>query len=192
MERPYKFSRHAMYVHIEEFFNSEDRTGKCVFIGESRKLHKVSKIYHMFPEKSEKTITHYPEVDVQKMTYEDKSFDYVIADQVFEHVRNPWIAIEEIRRVLKPGGWLILCTCLMMHVHMFPDDYWRFTTEGLKVLCEKFTDINQCDAMGSYKVMKACEEGYRGKPVMPGTKLEKLAMDKDNKYWTHVWIIAQK
>lgn len=192
MDRPYKFSRHAMYVEIEKFFNESNRVGKCVFIGESKKIHKISKIYHMFPDESEKIITHYPEVDVQKMPYKNETFDYVIADQVFEHVRNPWMAIEEIRRVLKPSGWVILCTCLMMHVHMFPDDYWRFTTEGLKVLTENFSSIYQCDAMGSYKVMKMCEEGYRGKPVLPNTDLEKIAMSKDDKYWTHVWIIAQK
>jgi SAM-dependent methyltransferase len=192
MGRPYKFSRHAMYVEIEKFFKEENREGKCLFVGESRKFHKVSEIYHMFSDDSERVITHYPEVDIQSTPYEDESFDYVITDQVFEHVRNPWIAIDEIRRILKPDGWLILTTCLMMHVHMFPDDYWRFTTEGLKVLCEKFSNIAQCDAMGSYKVMKMCEEGHRGEPVLPNTALEKVAMSKDDKYWTHVWIIAQK
>lgn len=192
MNRPYKFSRHAMYVEIEKFFIKEKRVGKCVFLGESRKDYKVSKIREMFHEDTEKIVTYYPEIDVQNMPYENNSLDYIVADQVFEHVRNPWIGIEEIRRILKPGGWVILSSCLIMHVHMYPYDYWRFTPEGLKVLCEKFSKIEQCNAMGSYNIVKMCEEGHRGDPVLSNTKLEKLAMENDKKYWTHVWIIAQK
>ncbi len=191
MLRPYKFSRHAMYVKIEKFFEKEKRKGKSIFIGESRKLHKVSKIYHMFPDNSDKLITHYPEVDVQDMPYKDESFDYVIADQVFEHVRNPWKGVNEIHRILKSGGWAIVCSCLIMHIHMYPDDYWRFTPKGLEVLCENFSKIDQCDAMGSYRIMKLCEAGWRGK-LVNNSSIEKDAMENDKKYWTHVWIIAQK
>lgn len=192
MKQLYKFSRHAMYVEMEKFFKKEKRIGKSIFIGESRKFKKVSSIYHMFPDTSNRLITHYPEVDVQDIPYKDESFDYVIADQVFEHVRNPWKGINEIYRVLKPGGWAIISSCLMMHIHMYPEDYWRFTPKGLEVLCEKFSKIEQCNAMGSYKIMEMCEKGYRGKIVKPDTELERISMRNDKKYWTHVWIIAQK
>lgn len=192
MNRPYKFSRHAMYVEIEKFFIKEPRVGNAIFLGESRKDHKVSKIRDMFPDEAEKIVTYFPEVDMLSMPYDDNSIDYVISDQVLEHTVNPFTAVDEAYRVLKPGGWLILCTCLMMHVHMYPNDYWRFTPEALKILCKDFNKIEQCSAMGSYKVMTACEQGRRGKPVLPNTELEKLAMTNDNKYWTHVWIIVQK
>ena len=38
------------------------------------------------------------------MTYQDESFDLIITADIFEHIRNPYKAFAEIKRVLKPGG----------------------------------------------------------------------------------------
>jgi SAM-dependent methyltransferase len=43
--------------------------------------------------------------DLQNLSFSDNSFDLVITQEVFEHVRNPEIAWREIHRVLKPGGY---------------------------------------------------------------------------------------
>lgn len=42
--------------------------------------------------------------DLQELTYADNSFDIVVTEDVFEHVRNPDAAFAEIARVLRPGG----------------------------------------------------------------------------------------
>jgi len=42
--------------------------------------------------------------DLQRLTFADESFDLVISSHVMEHVPNPWRALEEVRRVLRPGG----------------------------------------------------------------------------------------
>jgi len=42
--------------------------------------------------------------DLLALTFPDASFDLVITSDVMEHVRRPYAAFEEIRRVLKPGG----------------------------------------------------------------------------------------
>ena len=39
-----------------------------------------------------------------KMEYDDNTFDFVISNQVFEHIRYPLDSYKEIARVLKPGG----------------------------------------------------------------------------------------
>jgi SAM-dependent methyltransferase len=44
------------------------------------------------------------------LPYEDKSFDVVMSFQVFEHVEFPQRYLQESRRVLKPGGVLLLVT----------------------------------------------------------------------------------
>lgn len=44
------------------------------------------------------------EMDHYKIPFDDDMFDYVISDQVFEHVQNYPQAIAEIKRVIKPGG----------------------------------------------------------------------------------------
>jgi SAM-dependent methyltransferase len=48
----------------------------------------------------------YPEVDIHCLPYAEGSFDLVIHSDTLEHVDNPIHALEECRRVLKPGGAL--------------------------------------------------------------------------------------
>lgn len=38
---------------------------------------------------AEVTEIYYPEVDMQNLPYEDNTFDFVISDQVIEHLNNP-------------------------------------------------------------------------------------------------------
>ncbi|WP_313131749.1 class I SAM-dependent methyltransferase [Stutzerimonas nitrititolerans] len=42
--------------------------------------------------------------------YPDQHFDLVVIYHVIEHVQNPQKLLKEIRRILKPDGWLILGT----------------------------------------------------------------------------------
>jgi len=42
--------------------------------------------------------------DLMALTFADASFDLVLTSDVFEHIRHPFRAFAEIRRVLKPGG----------------------------------------------------------------------------------------
>lgn len=49
-------------------------------------------------------------LDKDKLIFEDDSFDVIFALEVFEHFSNPQYAIEELRRVLKPGGTLLIST----------------------------------------------------------------------------------
>jgi SAM-dependent methyltransferase len=42
--------------------------------------------------------------DIERLTFQDQSFDLVITSDVFEHVRRPWVAFAEVARILRPGG----------------------------------------------------------------------------------------
>ncbi len=48
------------------------------------------------------------EANVENMPFDDNSFDCVIASHILEHVPNMGIALQEIRRVLKKNGYLVL------------------------------------------------------------------------------------
>lgn len=72
--------------------------------------------------------------DAHQLPFPNKSFDSIIAIEVFEHLRDPKLATSEIYRVLRPGGVVILTVPFMFHVHGDPQDYNRFTASGLAVL----------------------------------------------------------
>lgn len=46
----------------------------------------------------------------EPLPFPDGDFDYVIAAELIEHLKNPYVAMKEINRVLKNGGQLILST----------------------------------------------------------------------------------
>ena len=48
----------------------------------------------------------YPQVDMHAIPYADATFDVVIHSDTLEHLQHPVHALEECKRVLKPGGAL--------------------------------------------------------------------------------------
>ena len=85
--------------------------------------------------------------DAHALPYKDESFDYVLAIEVFEHLRKPSQAAAEIHRVLKPNGKAVVTIPFMFRVHADPYDYQRLTKDGLIVLFEKF-DLVQVQPFG--------------------------------------------
>ena len=77
--------------------------------------------------------------DVCNMTvFEDNIFDVVFIIEVLEHVKEPQNAINEIHRVLKPNGRLILSVPYLFPIHSAPYDYYRFTKHGLEYLLRNY------------------------------------------------------
>jgi SAM-dependent methyltransferase len=65
----------------------------------------------------------------------------IIALEVFEHVPNPFTAINECFDSLSSGGVLIFSTPWIIPVHDAPQDFWRFTPEALRKLTQKFGQV---------------------------------------------------
>lgn len=72
--------------------------------------------------------------DVLDLSFKNGTFDTIISTQVLEHVERPWIMIKEIHRVLKKDGICILTAPFLQPYHADPDDYFRYTIEGVKSL----------------------------------------------------------
>lgn len=69
--------------------------------------------------------------DAYQLPFGEGTFDVVVCAEVIEHMREPARALEEVRRVLKPGGKLLLTTPFAFPIHYAPTDYYRFTRFGL-------------------------------------------------------------
>lgn len=74
---------------------------------------------------------------VESMPIGSDTYDLVLSIQVLEHLQNPEKAISEMSRVLKSGGMLFLSTNFLYPRHGSPHDYFRFTCDGLKTICNK-------------------------------------------------------
>ena len=81
--------------------------------------------------------------DVMNLPFSDNTFDYVICFETLEHVKNPFTAMNEIHRVLKPSGIFIGSAPFMYEIHGKEyGDYWRFTEQGWRELLIKFKTIS--------------------------------------------------
>ena len=69
----------------------------------------------------------------------DNSYDYIVCTEVLEHTLQPFAAIAEIFRLLKPQGYLFLSTPFNFRLHGPLPDCWRFTEHGLRSLLSEFT-----------------------------------------------------
>jgi SAM-dependent methyltransferase len=76
--------------------------------------------------------------DVEALPQADGSVGTVIAMNTLEHVPRFWRGFDEIYRVLRPDGVLLVSCPFYFHIHSFPSDYWRFSPEALELMLEKY------------------------------------------------------
>jgi SAM-dependent methyltransferase len=76
--------------------------------------------------------------DVESLPQRDASVGTVLAIGTFEHVPRFWRGLEEVGRVLRPDGALLLASPFYFHLHAHPHDYWRFSPDALKMLLEDY------------------------------------------------------
>jgi SAM-dependent methyltransferase len=72
--------------------------------------------------------------DAELLPFAADTFQRIECDAVLEHVRDPERVMDEMCRVLAPGGYLHLVTPFCHPFHEHPKDFRRFTLDGLKQL----------------------------------------------------------
>jgi SAM-dependent methyltransferase len=76
------------------------------------------------------------QADLSRMPFAAGSFDAAVCFQVLEHVNEPARVINEVGRVLRPGGRFYLSAPMAWHQHQKPHDFFRYTSYGFTYLLE--------------------------------------------------------
>ncbi|WP_066780512.1 class I SAM-dependent methyltransferase [Sphingomonas sp. CCH5-D11] len=79
--------------------------------------------------------------DAHQIPLADASVDGVVVQAVLEHVLEPQVVVDEIWRVLRPGGIAYAETPFLQHVHEGAYDFLRFTASGHRWLFRRFEAI---------------------------------------------------
>jgi hypothetical protein len=95
------------------------------------------------------------------------SMDLVICFDTLEHDEKPWLTVDQMRKVLKSGGWMLLAAPSLNHGrHNHPYDYYRYFGTAFHVFFEGFKNVVvREDIYGGQDDLKPDEVlGYGQKP----------------------------
>lgn len=68
----------------------------------------------------------------QPLEFESSSFDTVVLSDVLEHIPTPDNLVNEIGRILRPGGIWLMNVPFLYGLHEMPHDYHRYTESALR------------------------------------------------------------
>jgi SAM-dependent methyltransferase len=96
------------------------------------------------------------------LPFEDNYFDHVLCLESLEHMACFWLCVDEMKRVLKPGGTLVLTAAGNgFQPHDFPSDYWRFLPAGLEELLKGMEEVT-AGVLGVRGVFATAKKTERG------------------------------
>lgn len=80
-------------------------------------------------------------LNLHNIELEESSVGTVLCLDTLEHVEYPYKAIEEVYRILKPDGIVVISSVMNYPIHDFPHDYWRFTPEAFRSIMKPFHNV---------------------------------------------------
>ena len=122
--------------------------------------------------------------DAHNLPIPDNSADGVISNSVLEHMYNPFQAVSEIHRILKPGGKAFIYVPFIHAYHggekKGGPDYWRFSKDGLRYLFREFSAVEICPVAGHFETMSYLLPRSHKFPAKPFVYLARLL---DRIFW---------
>ncbi|MFI5260379.1 MAG: class I SAM-dependent methyltransferase [Candidatus Paceibacteria bacterium] len=90
--------------------------------------------------------------DIHALPLADNSVDAIICISVLEHVEEPQLAVREMYRVLKPGGYCYIYVPFLFYYHPmkgYYGDFYRFTLDGCRYMARDFREVETHNARGA-------------------------------------------
>jgi GT2 family glycosyltransferase/ubiquinone/menaquinone biosynthesis C-methylase UbiE len=77
-------------------------------------------------------------LNLHQIDLPDSTAGTVLIMDTLEHVEFFWKAMDEVYRILKVGGFVVISSVMNFPIHDYPFDYWRFTPEAFRSLLQRF------------------------------------------------------
>jgi SAM-dependent methyltransferase len=185
-------TRLFMYRTLSDRLAAFDGAGKtCLCISASKGLARIAGL-----RQAELLEATYPEASLLDLPQAEASLDFVVSDQVLEHVEgDPFRAIAESLRVLRPGGHAIHTTCFINEIHAAPGDFWRFTPRALELLgTTAGAEVVLSGGWGNRAALEVIDLGFRMMPVPehPDNPVYQIAMRQEPDFPITTWVILRK
>ncbi len=88
--------------------------------------------------------------DITNIPRDDSSFDYIMCNEVFEHIPNPQLALKELARLLKTGGKILITAPFRCHSHQEPYFFYTgFSEQWYRYFAKE----------NNLEIMKICQSG---------------------------------
>lgn len=72
---------------------------------------------------------------------ERESYEIIVCTGLLEHIPDPQRLIDDMHRILKRGGKLIISGSAVFSFHECPDDFFHFTPFSFRMMFEKWSQI---------------------------------------------------
>jgi SAM-dependent methyltransferase len=137
--------------------------------------------------------------DGKTLPFEADSFDTVLSVQVLEHTPHPQTVVNEMGRVAKKGGLVIVHVPFSFRLHEEPNDFFRYTPHGLRSMFDKAgIEVAEVWPMGgvwsvvghkvnSYMAFRVARVGALGQAV--GKLGHEGVRSAPPRYWTFPFVL---
>lgn len=122
---------------------------RAFLAGCARQFDGPGRLLEIVPGNYENAAAHFRQADISTLHNEPQpgalpadSYDWVVSVETLAGAENPFAAIAEIRRLLRPGGHVFLSTPFHTAIREGVPDRWRFTEQGLRDLLRGFTIVS--------------------------------------------------
>ena len=136
-------------------------------------------------------VLNYPEHDICNKISKDKMYDFIIADNVWEHLKYPYKATKNVFELLNNNGYFLVIVPFLIRVHNVPIDCSRWTEQGLKYLLEESGFRTENIFTNSWGNKKCVISNLRSDDTWSRIWF-KRDLKNDKKFPVQVWAMAKK
>jgi SAM-dependent methyltransferase len=80
-------------------------------------------------------------LDVTATGFRDGLCGSILCLEMLEHCDDARLAVQEMHRMLHPSGFAVISVPFSHPIHAHPNDYYRWTQEGLRLLLKDFAHV---------------------------------------------------